>query len=115
MAIDLAFATGTQAATIATEHSLVSPDPNTNSGVYQLWVDVSAMLVGDWLELRAKEKAITGGTQRVAFMATATNALGADAAVWVSPPLTLGIGWAFTLKQTAGTGRSFPWSVRRIS
>ncbi len=34
---------------------------------------------------------------------------------FVSPSLILLHGWDITLAQTTGTGRAFPWSIRRVS
>lgn len=55
----------------------------------------------------------TSGTIREALIATLSGAQ-SDAA-WVSPSLILLHGWDVTLKQTAGTGRVFPWSIRKVA
>lgn len=105
---------GTQTAVIGTEHVLNTTTPETTAGIYQFFVDISAMLGGDTLELRVKEKAIgAGGTQRTVFTAPIANVPSADENMWVSPALLLMHGWDFTLKQTAGVGRAFPWSIRK--
>lgn len=113
--ITLEFLGADQTCSIGTEHTLNTPDPSTTSGVFQLFLDVNALVAGDVLEVRIKEKARTGGTQRVFFTDTLTGPRGADAAGYATPALTLGIGWTMTIKQTAGTGRVVPWSIRRIS
>jgi hypothetical protein len=38
-----------------------------------------------------------------------------DEPVWVSPSLILMHGWQIQLKQTLGTARSFPWSIRKVA
>lgn len=114
MAISEAYS-GTQSATITTEHVLNTTDPETTDGIYQVMVDLNAMADGDIVEIRIKEKVISSGTQRVIFTATLADAQNADDVIFVSPAIVLMHGWAVTLKQTTGTGRSFPWSIRRVA
>lgn len=100
---------GSQTAVISTEHDLATV---TSAKVLQLVVDVSAMVSIDVLELRIYGKARTGDTERLLYFATfaqpQTLALVASLAV-VSPHHA-----RFTLKQTAGTGRAFPWAVYEL-
>lgn len=103
---------GTQTATIGVEHTLNTTTPVVEPGTYQLYVDVAAMLSGDTLEIRVKEKVRSGGTQRLATMDTLSGVQAEPA--WVSPALILLHGADFTVKQTAGTGRSYPWSIRVV-
>jgi hypothetical protein len=104
-------ASGSQTATITTEHALVSN--STDDGVYQVFVDCNAMVAGDITELTIKEKARSSDSQRVVFRATLAGAQAEP--LWVSPSLILMHGWDVTLKQTAGTGRAYPWSVRKVA
>lgn len=97
---------GTQTAVINTEHSLAAP---TTAKTRVLSVDLSNMVAGDTVELRIKAKVLTGGTIREAYTATYSHAQGAP--VVFSVPVAGMYGSTFTLKQTAGTGRSFDWSV----
>ncbi len=106
---------GTNVLVIGAETTLNTVTPNTTDGVYQLLVDVSNLAAGDVLEIRIKEKAKSGGTQRTIFTSVLSNAQGTDSAAWASPSLILMHGWDMTLKQTAGTGRSFDWSIRAVS
>ncbi len=99
-------ANGTQAATISTEHTLATV---TTAGVYVLRVDVNALVNGDRLTLRAKVKALSGGTTRQLFAAVLEHAQ-ADKIV-DSIPVPIAHEVVFTLQQNAGTGRSFDWSV----
>jgi hypothetical protein len=114
MAIAIDYNTGSQTTVITTEHTLNTTTPNTTAGVYQLFLDVANLAAGDTLEVRVIEKARTGDTARVVFMGTLTNAQGTDSAMYATPPLTLGVGWDITIKQTAGSVRAFPWSIRRV-
>ncbi len=99
---------GTQAATIGTEHTLAAP---TTAGTRVLIVDVSNMAAGDALELRIKAKVLAGGTIRVAYKTVFYGAQDTDDLIKNSIPEPSDNGATFTLKQTAGTGRNFDWKV----
>lgn len=103
---------GTQTATISTEHTLNATSPETTDCIMQFFLDVANMAQDDDLEIRVKEKVISSGTQRLVFFATLADA---QAEAFVTPPLQLLHGWDVTIKQTAGTGRSFPWSIRKVT
>lgn len=100
---------GTQAATVNTEHTLLDQQ---GAGVYELEVDANALASGDTLELRVYTKVLSGGTQRQYLLATFTGAQAQPNLK--SPPIVALNGAKFTLKQTAGTGRSFPWQVTTL-
>lgn len=100
---------GTQTATISTEHILASP---TTNATYVLHVEIpSTFANGDLVELRCYDM-IDGTNLRQCWKATFQH-LQVNVGK-VSPPLAITAGARFTLKQTAGTGRAFPWSIRRI-
>lgn len=101
--------TGTQAATISTEHTLST---QTTAGVYVLVVDCNAMVAGDVVEFRFKTKYASGGTSRQARIWTLANVQ--EDANFYSDPIAIDTEVIATLKQTAGTGRSFPWNLLRI-
>lgn len=103
--------TGSQTATLDTEHVLNTTSPETTDGVFQLFVDCNAMTSSDVTILRAKEKARSGDTQRTLWTITMSG-VQAEPLI-VTPPLILLHGWAFTLEQTDGTGRAYPWSIRK--
>ncbi len=103
---------GTQTAVIGTEHELASTGGANNlpaQTVYVLSVDCSAMAVGDILELRLYAKGKTGGTSRVYDTQTLID-VQADP-LFLSVPIPAASYARMTLKQTAGTGRAFDWSV----
>jgi hypothetical protein len=99
---------GTQTATIGTEHTLASP---TTIATYVLSVDAKNMVLGDLLELRVYDK--VDGTN-YAQMWKGTYQHPQINTAKASPPVAVTTQAQFTLKQVAGTGRAFPWSVRRI-
>lgn len=102
-------ASGTQTASIGTEHTLSAPSA---SNVYQLIVNLENMVNGDVIELRFKRKILSGSAAaQTVFFATYANAPGTDGELALSPPAPCPHGCAVTLKQTAGTGRDFDWSL----
>ena len=107
---------GTQTAVINTEHTLLSVNA---AGVYTLHVDKNAMASGDVLELRIYRIVLTGGTARVVKVYEFSGAQLADDMQFDSRPfgneLTDTDSLKFTLKQTFGTGRNFPWKVLKYA
>lgn len=103
---------GTQTAVISTEHTLLDV---AVAGSFVFEVDTINMAAGDTLELRIYAIILTAGTRRVAYVKSYTGAQNADdlikIAVPISNELTDAGALRFTLKQTAGTGRNFPWKV----
>lgn len=99
---------GTQAATITTEHTLVSL---TSNKTFVLVVDLVNMASGDTLALRIKTKVLTGGTLQVSYYQKYVDAQATDDIVAISIPIPSDIQADFTLEQTAGTGRNYPWKV----
>lgn len=103
---------GTQTATVTTEHTLLDV---AAAGVYQIVADTTNMVANDVLELRVYQIALTGGTRRVVQMMTFYGAQLTDDIMKYSDPLgnelTDSGSLRFTLKQTFGTSRNFPWKV----
>ncbi len=100
---------GTQAAVIGTEHSLVT---KTDARTYVLVVDLLNMATADILELRVKIKVLAAGAARLYRLATYSHAQIEPA--FISLPIPAAHSVEFTLKQTGGIGRNFDWSVVRI-
>jgi hypothetical protein len=111
-----AYASGTQSATVTTEHFLSSPNV---VGTFTLHVDTVNMVAGDVLELRVYQMILTGGTQRVAYLATYSGAQTADDYIKISVPISNELtdtnSLRFSLKQTFGTSRNFPWKVLKYA
>lgn len=97
---------GTQVASVSTEHTLST---RTAARTYVLLVDLSNLAAGDTVEIRAKLKVLSGSSVRQAYVETFTGEQVDD--VFVSIPIPTAHSCSFSLKQTAGTGRSFDWSV----
>lgn len=100
---------GSQTAVISTEHTL---DTINTAGDYVLMVDTNAMVLGDILELRGKAKVRSTGTTRQAYYSVYAHVQGSP--VKISIPLSCITEVVFTLKQTAGTGRAFPWEIVKL-
>lgn len=107
---------GTQAATISTEHTLRDV---SSAGTFTLHVDLVNLADGDLVELRIYQMVLTGGTRRVAYIARYDGAQSTDEMIAISVPisneLTDSGALRFTLKQVSGTGRSFPWKVLKYA
>ena len=112
MAAPSVVADGSQTATLTTEHTLLDNTGAATAGYYQLVVDTAALLTGEDLELLIYEPARSAGTVRVVERILLTGALGDP--IVKSNVHACAFGAKFTLKQTGGTGRAFPWSVRGV-
>lgn len=117
MAISEAFAGSETVST--TEWSLTTdtagPDVETSDGVFQCFLDLSALALGDTFEFRVYEKVQAADTQRVCLLATFSHEQGADNAIWFTDALVLMHGWDMTLKKNAGTDRAITWSIRKVA
>jgi len=111
-----AAASGTQTASIGTEHTLFD---SATAGTYTFHVDAINMAAGDIVELRIYQMVLTGGTRRVAYMMRYMDAQPTDDIIKLSVPisneLTDSGALRFTLKQVNGTGRAFPWKVLKYA
>src|SRR5713226_6530251 len=92
---------GSQTATIGTEHILASP---TTNATYVFSVDTVNMVNGDLTEVRCYDM-VDGATFRQMWKGTYQHVQINNAKA--SPPLAVTTQSKFTLKQTAGTGRVF--------
>lgn len=111
-----AYASGTQSATVTTEHFLTSPNV---AGTFTLHVDTVNMVAGDVVELRIYQMVLTAGTQRVAYLASFSGAQPTDDIIKISVPISNELtdtnALRFSLKQTLGTSRNFPWKVLKYA
>ncbi len=108
-------ASGTQTATVTTEHTLATV---AGPGVYVLNVDTVNMVANDVLELRVKKPVLAAGTTRVEFFQAYYGAQPTDDILKTSVPVVIDStagGATFTLKQTFGTSRNFPWSILKLN
>jgi hypothetical protein len=107
-------ASGTQTATIGTEHVL--KDDTSNEGhVLDAAVDLKNMASGDIVELRIYAKVLSSSTLDRVYYARYCDSQDVISSfkspVVYVPALTEMKEWELTLKQTAGTGRNFDWTI----
>lgn len=100
-----------------TEWSLTTntagPDADATDGVFQCWVDLSALVAGDLFEVIFYEKVRSADTQR---KVEEWYFDGAQAEPnWCSPSFILLHGWDFTLRKISGTDRTITWSIRQVA
>lgn len=103
-------ASGTQTAVLTTEHTLGT---TAAAGIYQLTVDANALVNGETLMLKCKINVLSAGTERVLFSQPYTNAQAEP--IKESIPVTVPQTSTWTLTQTGGTGRAFPWALIRLA
>jgi hypothetical protein len=107
---------GSQTAVINTEHTLAD---TSAAGTYQLSVDPINMAAGDSVTLRIYEMVLTSGTRRVVYCATFTGVQPTDDMIKISIPISTALtdsgAVRATLQQTAGTGRVFPWNLKKFA
>lgn len=116
MAITEAFS-GTEAVSttewsLTTDTSYDTGDAQTADGVYQVFLDVSDMVLTDVLQIRIYEKCRSADTQRVVYEAILRDAQSEP--IWVSPSLILMHGWDVTCDAIAGT-ITVLWSIRQVA
>ncbi len=118
MALEVAYEGSFSVST--TELSMVSGTSTLQTitaepGVYQLFLDLNALVNGDVFEVRIYERVVSGGTKRIVTPFTLADAQGADHAIWAGPALQLMHGWDFTIIRTAGSDRTIAYSLRRVA
>jgi hypothetical protein len=115
MALSAAYENSASVST--TEYSLPNNSttltPITADGVYQLFLDLNALVAGDTYELKLYEKVLSAGTQRLIETWVFTGVQGKPH--WVAPSLLLLHGWDMTLKRLAGSDRTIGWSIRQVA
>jgi hypothetical protein len=107
---------GTQAATVTTEHTLLDI---AVAGSFVLHVNLRNMVAGDAVELKCYEKILTGDTitEGQVISQTYQGVQTSDVVVKSIPidnDLVEAAAVRFTLKQTAGTSRNFKWKVVKL-
>jgi hypothetical protein len=105
-----AFDADTQTAVISTEHFVADVD---EAGVFSFHVDTGNMVAGDIVELRTYQMILTSTT---AILVNIMTYMGVqDIPIKISEPISNDLAESqalrFSLKQTFGTGRNFPWKV----
>ena len=108
----------TQTAVVGTEHTLAD---TTGAATYQLSVSLVNMVALDVLELRIYKMALTGGTAGAEcyILGRFFGAPPTDDKVAISIPVSTALtdtgAIRATLKQTAGTARTFKWALEKFA
>jgi hypothetical protein len=103
-------ASGTKTAD-GTEQDLAT---DTSNKTYVLKVSTANLVNGEAVELRIYTKCLTGGTERLAYLATYVNAQSEP--LKYSIPVPEDISIRCTLKQTAyvSSYKNFPWKLMSL-
>ena len=100
---------GTQTATIGTTHTLATP---TAGKTYVLFIDLTNMTATDVLDIFLQAKVLSTSTLRNVYSLTIAGVQSDPN--FMSIPIPAVNGVQFQIKQTAGTGRSYDWSVASL-
>lgn len=107
-----AYASGTQSASVGTEHFLSQPNV---PGIFELRVDTFNMTLGDTIELRTYVQVLSGVTSRVAYFGKFVGLQPTDDKIKISTPVANDIAATgairFSLTQSEGTSRNYDWKV----
>jgi hypothetical protein len=101
---------GTQTATVGTTHDLVS---STQFGIFQCYWNLTNLAKGDVVRVFVTMKVLGSDTEETVFEGIYANDL-RDSCIICSPPFVSQHICTMRLRQTAGTGRSFPWAMYRL-
>lgn len=94
----------TSALVVGTETTLAT---DTTNATFVPQVDTSNMVLGDVLEIRVYAITLNGGALTQVWKGTYQHSQ--INPVKVAPPVASDQSYRVTLKQTAGTGRTFAW------
>lgn len=104
---------GTQTTSGTTEHTLATI---TDAGVYELNLDVSALVGGatpDILAVREKRKTLSGGTQRTEWTEYLVGGACGTMVTFRAKMTTIEI--VYTIQMTQGSDRAIPWSINTVA
>lgn len=107
-------ASGSQTATLNTDHTLVTQTAPTGGAIYQLRVDTNALANGERVILTLQTKTRTSDTTRTVYRAE-FNDIQSDP-IKDSPAVAVVAtsDLVAILRQEGGTGRAFPWALYRL-
>lgn len=119
MAISEAFSGSASIGT--TEYDLPSASTTlsaqTTDGIYQVFLDLSAMTANEQYIIRTYEKVRSASTQRLVDVVTLSGVQ--TEPVYATPALLLLHGWTYTLQRvnTGGSSadRTIEWSIRQVA
>jgi hypothetical protein len=98
---------GSQTATLSTWHDVATV--TTTPGVRVFAVDLTNLAMGETLDLRIKVNVRAADAQGILYLASYSHTQGEP--VVQSVPVVVPDDATFSIRQTGGTGRAFPWAV----
>ena len=98
---------GSQTCTLTTWHDVDTL--SAEAGVYVLAVDMTNLALGETLDIRIATNVRAADSETVLYLATFANAQ-AEPQVQSVPVVVIDDA-TFSIRQTGGTGRAFPWAV----
>lgn len=113
--MSVVFSSGTQAATLNTEHTLETDVGPTGGATFFVVVQApAAATFADVVLIRVKRE--TRSADDVETLYEFSFRGGGSVKVFQSPylPIPDGIAFIITLEQLEGTGRTWPWSVETV-
>lgn len=105
---------GTQTATLATDHTVVTQTAPAGGAVYQLRARLHNLANGERVTLRVMVDGATGGVLDTLFDVTFSNAQGDPYKDSPAVAVPAGAQLRVILRQEGGTGRAFPWWLYRL-
>lgn len=107
-------ASGSQTATLNTNHTVVTQTAPTGGASYQFVIDTANLVNGERLLVRMQSSVFNGQTLRDTYTSTFMHVQSQP--VKPSPIISLDAGnqVSVIIRQEGGTGRVFPWALRRV-
>lgn len=105
---------GSQTATLATDHTLRTETAPTGGAIYQLRVDTAALVNGETLTLTLRTEVRSTDTVRTLYTATFAHVQGDPIKDSPAIGVVAGADVVAILRQDDGTGRDFPWALYRL-
>lgn len=103
-------ASGTVSTSVGTEQALQT---DTTNATYYYECDLSAMAIGDVVELRVYTATLNGGTMHQAWKST-YGPIPPVCPIAPSPPQPSDQSLKVSIKQISGSARSVPWKLLRL-
>jgi len=83
----------------------------TTTGALVIYVDLSSMILGDHVIIKAKRNVLIGGTVRTVFEGSYAHT---GNGIIASIPLNNEFDASFTVEYKAGTPTALPWSIESL-
>ena len=103
-------ASGTQASTIGSEHTLAT---QTSSGVYLCYLNTANMVAGDVTIARIYVTALSSGTPKIIYEAVFAHAQ--PEPIKASVPVFSDYEIRYRVQQLEGSSRNYDWAIATIS